>query len=608
MSIHSIADDEIITRLILSIGFLALAGSALVAHATPAIGYELSVYSMTPSAVWIGLLVALAIALAVSFVPFSSVHRGSRSIALALGGLVMVVFTGLPLIRNYQYYGHHDALTHLGWATAISDGSILPTDLAYPGIHTSGTFISAAIGIPISRAMLFVTLLATIIFLVFIPLCVRNIIPTPEATTIATFSAFLLLPITTIATHHHPHPMTQAVLFSALFVYVLTKYLQSDQSEAVVSIAGVTLALLSVAAVVYHPQLVAHLLPVAIAICLVQFFARRSTAESSRSTVASTIRSHRPLYGQTLFLLVVFLAWTASVGFYLDTVAYITTSAADFIFGTGEAGAAVASQGASLSTIGASMTEIFLKLFGTSLVMILLVAGLIVAVFGLGVRTQYEAVPAMTAYFTAGLAALGALFVLYFIASGSEIYFRVFGLMMVFAIVLGSVAITIGFTSLSRRLSRRSVQPLFSVGFAILLVASLLVIFPSPYIYNASPHVTDSSMNGYETAFENQSDDIEFVGLRGTIDRFDDAIHGNEERMRSHESASESAVEDGLVSSYDSDRYLILTKADYEREQHAYHGLRYTEQDLQSATTEQGVDRIQSNGDFELYYVNAGAE
>lgn len=597
----SVLSGHIGRKLLLSLGFLSITVAALVAHTTPATGYELSVYSETPNIVWGGVGIALAIAIGTAFASTRTADRGVRAIALFLGGLSMIVFAGILILRNYRYYGQHDALTHLGWARALQDGTIGPLDLAYPGIHTSGTFISTVFEIPIARAMLFVTLLTTVVFLVFVPLCVKNILPTSVATICATFSAFLMLPITTIATHHHPHAMTQAVMFSALFIYMLTKYLQSDRSEIAVSAVGMSLALLSIAAVVYHPQLVAHLLTVTVAICLVQFLARRFTAESP-------IRSHRPLYGQTLFLLAVFLIWTASFGFYLGMVEYIATSAADFILGTGEAGASVASQGASLSDIGVSMAEIFLKLFGTSLVYMILVAALIVAIFGFSVRTEYEAVPSMTAYFTAGLAALGALFVVYFIASGSEIYFRVFGLMMVFAIVLGSIAISISFTSLSRRLSRHSVQPLFTVGFGILLVVSLLVVFPSPYIYNASPHVTESSMNGYETAFTNQDDDVGFVGLRGTADRFDDAVHGNEERMRSHESVSESTFHDGLPSYYESDRYLILTDSDYEREQHAYHGLRYTEHELRSATTEPGVDRIQSNGDFELYYVSAGIE
>ncbi|WP_049925904.1 hypothetical protein [Halopiger goleimassiliensis] len=599
MSSHSATttsafDGHLASKFALACGFLAIALAALAARSAPATGYEVSIFASTPTPVWAGIGVALFVAVFAALT--ATTDRGVRGCALALGGLATVLFAGLPLVRNYLYYGYHDALTHLGWARALEQGSILPFDLTYPGIHTTGVYIGSVLEIPIARAMVFVTVVAALLFFVFVPLSVRAIVPDARATALAAFGAFLLLPITTIATHHHPHAMTQAIMFSAAFVYVLTRYLRSDPAENGTAF-GAALALASVAAVVFHPQLVAHLLAVAVGICLVQFLARRFKSEGA-------VTRHRTLYGHTLFLFAVFLLWTANNTFYFDTVEYIASRALEFVLGVGEAGASIGAQGASLSEIGVSMAEIFAKLFGPHLVLSVLAAGLLAGVL-VGVRTRYDHLPAMATYYGVGLVALGTLFVVYFVASGSEIYFRVLGLMMVFVVILGSIAISLGYDALSSRIPSTVAGSVVGLTVLALLVMSLLAVFPSPYIYHASPHVTETTASGYETAFAAQDDDVEMVGFRGTTNRFDDAIHGNEERMRAHGSVSEETFDEGLTEYYDEDRYLIVTEADYQREQVAYQELRYGDGEIEAATSQPGVSRVLSNDEFELYYVHA---
>ncbi|WP_049923569.1 hypothetical protein [Halopiger djelfimassiliensis] len=598
MSTESPGDDPF-RKLALAIGFLAVGTSALVAHANPATGYELSVYTMTPPLVWAGLLVALSVALAVVFVPTAGSH-GSRPLALVLGGLVMAVFTGLPIIRGYRFYGHHDALTHLGWARAIADGTIVPFDLYYPGIHTTTVFVNAALGIPLSRAMLLVVFLAVLVFCVFVPLCVTTIVPERGAAATAAFVAFLLLPITTISMYMEAHAMSQAVLFSTVLVYLLTKYLRTDREAATLSAVGIAFAVASAGAVVYHPQLVAHVLVVFLGICLVQFLGRHLVR-------GGRIGEQTPLYGQTAFLGAVFLAWISNHGFVVDVVGFFLGSAMEFLLGTGgRAGDTVAMQGASLAAIGGSLTEIFFKLFFPQLVGTVLVGVLVVGVWRRWPR--FDGVRPETAYFVVGLCGLGVLFVVYFVAPGSMMHFRVFGLVMVFVTILGAVAVhrlAAGTSHTPDGSVARAGHPALAVGFALLVLLSLAAVFPSPYTYNASPHVTDQQLHGYETAFDSGNEEYRFLGLRNGPNRNHDAIHGTEDRMRLHGDLSDEAIADGLAGQYDEDRYLALTRADYERELIAYRGLRYGDHDFESIRTQPGVDRIQSNGEFELYYVHA---
>lgn len=600
MSTQSTITGNSVRTIALAIGFFAVSGSALVARNDPATGYELSLYTMTSPLVWAGLIVAMTVALAVAFVP-SPGNRGSGSLALVLGGLAMVVFVGLPIIRDYRFYGRHDALTHLGWARAISEGTITPFDMFYPGIHTVTVLINSVIEIPLSQSMLIVVLLAVLVFCVFVPLCVGTITENDRAIVIATFAGFLLLPITTLSMYLQAHAMTQSVLFSALLFYLFAKYLRADRTLASASAIGVLLLFAASAAVVYHPQLIAHLIAVFFCISAVQFLSRRFWS-------GSRISEQTPMYGFTLFLIVLFLVWTANHGFFSGMFEYFFNSVVEYVFARGSGGeATVAARGSSLSSVGGSLIEIILKLFFVHLVF-----GLLGGCFALGVllsrdSDELSAIRPETTYFLAALVGLVPVFAVYFASSDSTLYFRVVGLMMVFVTFLGSIAIyriADRSSGLSESIRTRSFGRLvLAAGFAALLVLSLATVFPSPYIYHASPHVSEMQMDGYGTAFDTKAEDVQFAGLASGPNRFDDAVNGNAEKMGAHADAPESSLS-GLADEYDSDRYFVLTQTDYEREALLYSGLRYTAADFEAVESQQRVERIQSNGEFDMYYVN----
>lgn len=621
MSSHSAADDPF-RKLVLSVGFLAVAASALLARASPATGYELSIYTMTPTTVWAGLLLALAVALAVAFVPSASGRSPARALAVGLGGLAVFTFASVPILRGYRYMGQHDALTHLGWARGIGEGTISPFDLFYPGIHTVSVLVSTVLEVPLERALYVVVLVSMLVFWAFVPLTVWTITESRFATIVAAFSAFLLLPVTTMSMYLTPHAMSQAVLFSALLCYLFVSYLRTDRDRAAFTGVGVAFAVAGIAAVVYHPQLLAHLIAAFVAVCIVQLFARRVSR-------TGRIAEQTPMYSQALFLIGLFLVWTANHGFFTDTISYFLASVVDFVLGSGGAfGGSAQTQGESLAAVGGSILELFFKLFTPQLVFSVL-AGLFGLAALVGTRSAWvKRVRPESVYFVAGLVALVPVFFVYFFAPGSSMYFRVFGLMMVFVTILGALAIagigarlsSAGATDdTSRKASGSSKtsgdsrtkpsgsiagHPAFALVFALLLVLSLVAIFPSPYTYAPSPHVSETTMSGYETAFATQDEEIDYLGLRDGPNRFDDAVNANEQRSHYHFDVDAAALRDDVSSEYDEDRYLVVTGMDYDREVIAYQELRYTEGDLAAVESQPNVDRIQSNGEFDRYYVH----
>ncbi len=591
--------NDSIAKLLLTVGFLAITAATLIAHISPASGYEVSIYTMTPTSVWIGLGMAVMISLLVAVHSVHDTARDIRAVAFALGGTAMVVVASLPIVRGYHYNGQTDSMTHLGWASAISEQSLSPFELFYPGIHTVSTIIESTVGLSLRHAMLLLAVLSVLVFFVFVPLSVQTIRPGPAALTVSVFASFLLLPITTISTHMHPHAMSQTVLLSALFVFVTLKYLLLSQQVSNRTAFGYLLALVSATFVVYHPQFVAHMLVVFAGICGLQFVAGRLDTDRA-------IATYPKLYAQTSFLAVVFAVWILNnqsiAGFARDAVG----SAILYILGdSGEAGEAIAAQGASIAAIGGSIEEVFLRLFVPQL----LFSMLAVAIFATALVERWPAdqrdVSSMAISFAVALAGLLVVFFVYFFGDTSEMYFRVFGLMMVFVTILGALVLTPLVDRAARATGGYTVNSLFVAGFGILLIVSLIAIFPSPFVYNQSHHVTEADMSGYERAYENADDDLTFLGIRSAPNRYDDAVNANHERSSVHGTLNGTAAEQGLSDFYDKNTYLTISQTDRDRETIAYQGLRYTDGDFDDLTSSQDVDRVQSNGQLDVYLVRA---
>ncbi len=583
---------------LLAIGFLALSGAVLAAHSTPAAGYELSLYTSTPLAFWVLFGCALFVSLLVSF---GTTTDWYRRLALGLGGGAVMAFVGLPILRGYRFYGAGDALTHLGWMRSIQAGVFPPTELNYPALHTVTSLLATTLGIDLTQAAALVIVILSCLFFIFVALSTSIVFESRYSTAVGAFSAFLLLPITNLSTFIVPHAMSQAILFSSLFLYLVLRYIGRSPSHRSPSAVGSLFVVTSVALLFYHPQLAAHLLVVCVGICLLQFLCRRY-----RDT--HPIAEHRPIYGQTVILMGAFLAWTSVHDFFRGAVEYAVSSAITYFVGDTTAATSTKSQSASLNELGASVLELFLKLFGPSLVFVGL-AGLLLlwAIWESDGRVTRET-HGMLPYFVIGLIGLTGLFALYFFGSYSMMYFRVFGLMMLFVTVLGAVTITYGITAFSGRLSSETLHSVVVVGFGAVLVLSVLAVFPSPYMYSASPHVTEMSMEGHETAFENRDPAMTFVGIRAGPNRYADATSGNLERTRQYSGITGEEIDEGITRQYSDDRYLTVTEADWQREVRAYQELRYSQSQLASVSSQDGVNRIQSNGEFTLYYVRGAAD
>ena len=590
-------------KAVLAIGYLALAVAVLGAYLSPATDYEVDIYAATPAVFWLGLGVALAVSLFVSFYA----PRGYLSTAsLVLGGSGMLAAASLPMIRGYYYMGTGDSLTHLGWVRDVLGGTLSPYGLFYPGLHTTAIFFRRLIGFSTNRALLFFVVCIMLSFFVFVPLCVRAITGQDGAMLVGVFAAFLVLPLNQIATHYDPHPITDNVLFSPLMLYLLVQYLLAapdagSRPGTVRSIPtiSVLLAVASVAVVIYHPQQAANAIGLFVTVSLVQFAAHRYGA-------GGRIRAHRTLYGQTTFLSVVFVLWAGTRETFRRAFGTILTEVVGLVLEGSEDAAAIAQQrGGSLAAIGASITEIFLKLFFVSALFAALVA-LLMLISLLGDNEQFDPnTTALLRYFSVGLFVLVPYSFAFFIGVASNLFFRNLGFIMAIATILGAIAIHRYVAALSEMLAPERIRLVTVLVLGFMLVLSTAVLYPSPYIFRSSGHVSDDRVSGYETAFSHQNRSIEMFGVRQGPWRFRDAVVGVEgvESSRNDDQGYYGENFTRIRELSPSDRYFVYTRADVVRELEVFRGLRFSRQQFDSLSNQPGLHRIQASDGVYLYYV-----
>lgn len=611
-----------IRKLALVAGCLGLTAGVLAAHGAPAAGYELSLYGATPPVVWAGVGVAF---LAGAVVALSAPIRGyAWSAAVGLVAASAVTVFSMPLLRGYEFYGVGDSLSHVGWSREIAAGSLEPTNLLYPGVHTLTVFVGRVAGVPMTQAnMVVVLVVVPLVFLLFVPLAVELVAGTPRAYAVGLLAAALFVPINNVSVHPNAHPASQAILLFAFVLYLALAYAvgvldtgpgaePDDAGRArphsallarplALTGTGVLLALASAAIVLVHPQQALNVAFVFAAIAGVQFLGRRYLADHAVAT-------HRPLYAHTAVLLGAFFAWTPR----FERAQGAFTATVESILRTGpSAGGVVSQKSASLTVVGGSIPELFAKLFGTATVFSLLAAALVAVAL---VRWRRDA-DTLVGYLAAGFVPLVAIFLVVLASEAGDMYFRYQGFIMVPVTVLGAAALARAHGWAADRGSARTGAVAVAVLLLVLAPVGLIAVHPSPYMYQPTKHATESEIAGYGAAFEHRDPDVAFVGLRGGPRRFVDYHYGTQQARTTlafpgYREGTPPAVfaAANYSQAFDETRYLVVSAGTREREVRLYDGFRYSERGFRALETTPGVNRVRASDGFELHVVREGDE
>jgi len=326
--------------------------------------------------------------------------------------------------------------------------------------------------------------------------------------------------------------------------------------------------------------------------------------------VGSRETEHRRFALQTVFLAGVFLLWAPRHDRATGATSSLVTMLADGI----NFGSDAAQRAGSVASIGGSIEVLFLKLFLVTLVFCAL-AGLLVLGGFLGRFEDSPELNSFARYLGLALVPLLGLFAAYLLVNYEKLHFRQLGFVMVLVTILGSIALARGMEHLSTRFSPGTARAAVGVVVVVMLALSVPMLYQSPYMYQSSSHVTDAQMTGYETAFEHQGS-APFIGIRGSGERWSDAVLGFEQ-SRERELTARSlytnerhpAIGENFTGSYVArhydDRYLAFTDRLRRQEVETYNGLRFDRRGFRSLDATPGLNRVQSNGGFQMYRVNA---
>lgn len=585
-------------------GYISLCVATIIAWSRPVIGYESSIYGGTPVSFWVGSLIALTAAVGASFRP----NRTHRVVGLSLAGMSIITIVALPIIRGYYWVGEGDSLTHVGYALDIQNGLLPLQGFRYPAVHTIGILTSAVTGVSLFQSFLIVIPIFVLLFFLFVPLAVRELVLNLSTIIVGVFSGLFLLQMNFLGVHMHIHPTSQALMIVPLVLFLfITGSLRSDRRLFLLFVAAVTALILA------HPQQAANLL-----ILL------------SSMTVIALIHSlsgtgdYRIGYWD---ILVPTLATGALFWLWVGNLAGFETAFASFVSNlllveTGTA-TEVTTRSVSLSQIGGSIEGIFLKIFSVALLYCLLTGSTMIEGFThlfitrSDVNRKWLTIPdtcnktrtVLILYLLFGIVSIICIFLAYLVANITSQYFRHYGFMMVIVSITGSIPLAQILTDLSDRFRLPSTNAVFAIVVLFLLLLSFPVIHPSPYIYQTTGHVTEAQMEGYETAFNYSHEEISYSIVRSSPDRYGDAIYGTTGKsLENYREGSSKTVPDhfadqNLRSYFDNPEYLAITEADRVRDGDVYKGFRFSTQDFRYLDNEPGIDKIHSNGGFDIYLI-----
>lgn len=574
---------------VLGVGFATLSMAVVAAYTHPAASYELSIYRRTPELYWVGLAVAVGTSLLLSL--FGPSRRGLRGGTFLLAYAGFVSFVALPVVRGYYYLGAGDSLTHLGLVKDLAGGTLAPFEFLYPAVHLTALWTGSLLGVEFTHAIQLVVVVFFALFLLFVPLCVRTMVPDGRALLVGLFSAGLFLPINNVSVFRMAYPFGQAVLFFPVVLYVVLRFVRGGNESRFAF--GVTLLLTSTALILVHPQL-------GLGVVLLLAFSTAFQYLYGRVRPASPVARHRSLAVPTVSTGAFYLLWIRNK----PPARSLTEAVVNSLQSGLLVGDEVARTSGSAGSVGTSIEVMAFKLFFVSAVFSLLAGALMVLSITGHLRERDRELDVLVKYLTVGIVPLLLLFAVLFVTSIGQLYFRYVGAITAVVTILGAVALAERVAA--PREPSTGVRTAVAVLFAVLVPLSLLTVYFSPYILRGSGHVTEQRMSGYETAFEHRDDAISYVGIRRGPDREAHAVYGLE---KSNDLASfrragrvpADVFDSNLSRHYGRDWYFPVSESSYRVEVGLYDGFRYSERGFRRLQSSPGIDRVQSNGEFHLY-------
>ena len=593
-------------RILLIIGNFSLLSAALLCYLHPATGYELSIYTGTPIAVWVvcGIGLVIGIGGAILFD-----YRWTRIVALVLAVCCGVFIIALPLARGYYYLGQADALVHLGWAKDLLAGRRTADINFYPAIHYYAAIVSQLLGISVRESLMVAPIVSALIFILIVSIIVDGLSASKHGAVIGASLALCLFPIVSIRVPTlSPLPTTISLLLTPAILWTGLRSTQMKKSSY-----NVAFSTLAIAGVLYHSQHIATLLAMLLAIGMTTWILRSSWMPFQTDI---TSKSYIAVIWGVLPVSIVFVMWVISRRSFGGHLGIVIVGLIGGI-NAGETVTPSSSATAGLSALGGSVPEIFLKVFGVVSIACL-IAG---SVFLLDLKdivkshaTKKQVL--IVSLFVGLIPAVGFLFV-FGLTAGLAQALRYVAFIFLFITVFAGIGLARVHTSLSRRVPKRGASIFLVIILLISVAASVPVMYRSPYVYQSSTQVTKTQLSGYDFMFTNGNDELPVLSVESYAFRAQSALYGATTISARSYGNTPAAAKPGfsnvkhhfanrsLTQSVNNTTYLIVTQYAREKTLGVYRGLTFSKRDYRYLESTSGINRVYSNGGARLYQIQS---
>ena len=473
-------------KLVCCLCFLMIAVALLlIERYSPATGYELSIYSSLPAAVWVCLIGALAGGTAIVVHQAFAGNQTRYWVAgfLALTFALCIVLL-LPAFRGYYLYGALDTKTHTDFAEdLLSRGHFEPNN-PYPITHILLAQLVHASGASPQMVSEYVPVFFTALFMLFSYLLASTVMPNTGAALLAAATTPLFFNYYHVCTY----PQSLSVMALPLLFYLYFK--SSGSASMPFRIAFVTLLLLFP---YFHPAPAGVLV-----VSLLGAEAAKAAWRAWRPTPTATGQNgvDRVAFEPTLIASVAFLTWISSHGIFSKTI----WNTLGWLRGEIEGMPRVAEVETLFQTTGLGIGDqvvLALKMYGDNLVYLSLsmVALVIVAARFLGKRTDVRNLSILSMPFLIS----GPAWVLIFASTLSVTLGRLLGS----NIMMWSTPVFAAF-ALHELFGRWKKAGLVAVTIILLCssVVGVFGVYHSPYILQTNWQITRQEVEGvgwYET-------------------------------------------------------------------------------------------------------------
>jgi hypothetical protein len=599
-------------KITLTFLFFLLSVALIITWNTPATGYESSIYWSTPLILWVSLIASVIVGVALVVVSIAKNELEQNplwKIGFLLVFLCYTICLALFIIRGYHMWCMTgDPASHIGWIKETINAGHVPTSIIYPITH-----------IYLSEFVFFTGLdlvvLHKIVPLTFGLLCVLFMYVLAKALFANYGSALLAGVISCCLTfgwylNLTPNALSNMVIPFALFLIV--RFLQKRVWTWAVPLSAI---------IIFYP--VFHVLPaIVLGLMLLTLWIPGKLVEvlqNLREKKAFILKYNSEdfrLVFPFLLLFSWFIFWISSFQVFGHTIRDIYDTVA--LEEKESKGAAFLDQISYAQNYGYSVIEQALKVYGVQALLVLL-SLLALLLLWREFTARGQNMPLLSFY--------GPFFVILFIMGILFIFNLPFGPLrfMIYISMLGTLfaACFLSYFLVNRRLKNNSLLqrtafkvPCATVVITLLFLASMLILYPSPYNLGGNYHTTQSEVMGMTFFYDHRDVNVPVTGITVAPGRFSHAFLTPEERSLQR---LPMYLEDRIVPwHFGYDRYhtlaahytgemdMIITQRDRQIYRDIFPDmakLRFTEQDLEQLDYDPGISFLYSNGGFDLQKV-----